>query len=83
MNRLKYDKVPIWENKWRIKHLQLFRNVYLVGMWGYTELLKPGGKPLTIEECRSETNRRLPGVKEMVRLANISALRLRDWITWN
>jgi hypothetical protein len=50
-----------------------------MGMWGYTKLLKPGGKPLTIDECRSEINRRLPGVKEMVRLANISAL--RDWIT--
>jgi hypothetical protein len=46
MNRLKYDKIPIWENKWRIKHLQFFRIVYLVGMWGYTELLKPGGATL-------------------------------------
>jgi hypothetical protein len=69
------------ENKRRIKHLQFFRDVYLMGLWGYTKLLISAatGKPFTAEECRSEINRRLPSVKEMVRLADISAL--RDWAT--
>jgi hypothetical protein len=81
MSRLKYDQIPIWENKQRIKDLQFFRDVYLLGLWGYTKLLESAatGKPFTAEECRSEINRRLPGVKEMVRLADISAL--RDWVT--
>jgi hypothetical protein len=81
MSRLKYDKIPIWENKERIKDLQLFRDFYLLGLWGQTKLLvsEATGKPFTTEECRSEINRRLPAVKEMVKLADISAL--RDWVT--
>jgi hypothetical protein len=79
--RLEHNKIPIWENKRRIKELQFFREIYLLGVFGTTQLLTSAatGKPFTAEECRSEINRRLPAVKEMVRLAGISAL--RDWPT--
>jgi hypothetical protein len=81
MSRLKWNKIPIWENKQRIKELQFFRDIYLLGLWGYTKMLISAatGKRFTAEECRSEINRRLPAVKEMVALADITAL--RDWVT--
>jgi hypothetical protein len=81
MSRLKYDEIPIWENNQRLKDLQYFRDIYyLLQIFGSTSgVTTPTGKPFTREECRSEINRRLPAVKEMVRFADISAL--RDWVT--
>jgi hypothetical protein len=32
MNWLKYDKIPIWENRKRIKDLTLFRDLWLHGL---------------------------------------------------
>jgi hypothetical protein len=81
MSQLKYRKIAIWENKERIKDLSFFRDLYLEGLFDSVKLLvSPAtGKPFTAEERRSELNRRIPAVKQMVALADILAF--RDWIT--
>jgi hypothetical protein len=81
MGRLKYDKIPIWENKDRIKYLTFFRDLWLEGTFAADQVLvSPAtGKPFRQEERRSELNRRIPAVKEMVALADIPTL--RDWVT--
>jgi len=52
MSRLEWNKIAIWENKQRIKELQFFRDVYLLGLWGYMGMLisEASGKPFTPEE---------------------------------
>jgi hypothetical protein len=78
---VKYDKIPIWENKRRIKELTFFRDLWLEGMFAAPHvLISPAtGKPFSPEQRRSELNHRIPGVREMVALSNISSL--RDWRT--
>jgi len=81
MGQLKWNKIPIWENKERIKNLTFWRDLYVERLFGSVKKLpSPGtGKPFGDEERRTELNRRIPAVKEMVALADITAL--RDWIT--
>jgi hypothetical protein len=65
MSRLKYDKIPVWENKQRIKDLTFFRDLYLEGLVTPKEfLISPTtGKPYEAEERHSELNRRIPAVR--------------------
>lgn len=81
MSRLTYNQIPIWENKQRIRDLRYFRDLYQEGLFSSVKLLmsRATGKPFGMEERRSELNRRIPAVREMVALADIAAL--RDWIT--
>jgi hypothetical protein len=48
MNWLKYDKIPIWENRKRIKDLTLFRDLWLHGLLNAPHvLISPvTGRPL-------------------------------------
>lgn len=82
MSRLKYDKISIWGNKKRINDLSFFRDLWLEGLFNAPHLLiSPAtGRPFSAEERRAELNRRSPAVREMVALADISAL--RDWRTF-
>jgi hypothetical protein len=82
MSRLKYDKISIWENKKRIKDLTFFRDLWLEGLFNAPHvLISPAtGRPFSAEERRTELNQRSPAVREMVALADISAL--RDWRTF-
>ena len=81
MSRLRFDKIPIWENKQRIKDLTFWRDLWLEGMFQAINVLisPPTGKPFTSEERLTELNRRIPAVREMVKLAEIPTT--RDWIT--
>jgi hypothetical protein len=79
---LKYNKIPIWENQRRIKDLTFFRDLWAEGLFGAPNVLisPTTGKPFSPEQRRTELNRRISGVREMVALAGISAL--RDWPTF-
>ena len=81
MSGLKYDKIPIWENKQRIKDLTFWRDLWLQGTSPDVKvLISPAtGKPFGVEERRGELNRRIPLVREIVALADISTV--RDWKT--
>src|SRR6516165_5422259 len=81
LNRLKYDRIPIWENKQRIKDLTFWRDLWLQGTSPDVKvLISPAtGKPFGVEERRGELNRRIPLVREIVALADISTV--RDWKT--
>jgi hypothetical protein len=82
MSRLKYDRIPILENKQRIKDLTFWRDLWLEGMLGTPKgVISPvTGKPFSPEDRLTELNRRIPGVREMVALAEIPTL--RDWVTF-
>jgi len=81
MSRLRYDKIPIWENKQRIKDLKFWRDLWLEGTFvgGKLVVSPTTGKPFSSEERRAELNRRIRAVKEMVSLAKIPTV--RDWMT--
>jgi hypothetical protein len=81
MSRLRFDKIPIWENERRIKDLTFWRDLWLEGTFqGVKLLVSPTtGKPFSSEERHAELNRRIPGVREMVKLAVIPTT--RDWVT--
>jgi len=57
MSRLEWNKIAIWENKRRIKELQFFRDVYLLGFWGYTGMLisEATGKPFTPKSAAAKS----------------------------
>ena len=39
LNRLKYDRIPIWENKQRIKDLTFWRDLWLEGIFARSKLV--------------------------------------------
>ena len=82
MSRLRYNKIPIWENKQRIEYLTFWRDLWLEGMFALNETPESPitRKPLNQAERITELNRRIPAVREMVRLANIQTL--RNWRTF-
>ena len=81
MSRLKYDRISIWENKRRIKDLTFWRDLWLEGLFQADKTLisQVTQKPFTPGERRTELNRRIPEVREIVALANIETI--RDWRT--
>jgi hypothetical protein len=79
MSRLKYDKIPIWENKRRIKELTFWRDLWLTFASNRPLVSPKTGQPFSFEERRGELNRRIPAVREMVTLAEVHAV--RDWMT--
>jgi hypothetical protein len=82
MSRLKYDRIPIWENKRRIKDLTFWRDLWLEGLFGASKVItSPAtGRTFIAEDRRTELNRRIPAIREMVALAEIPTL--RDWVTF-
>jgi hypothetical protein len=73
MNRLKWNKITIWENKERIKDITFWRDLWLEGTFPSDNVVvsPTTGKPFSPEERRGELNRRIPAVKEMVALAEV------------
>jgi hypothetical protein len=82
MRLLEYDKIPIWENKRRIRDLRFFRDLWLEGLFNAPRIVVSAvtGKPFSAEERRTELNYRISEVREVIALADISAL--RDWRTF-
>jgi hypothetical protein len=78
-DELEYAKIPIWENKRRIKALKAFGDLYKdtlrfpprVPLAGSTT----GQPPMTSEERHSEINRRKPTALKIVALAQIRSFR--------
>ena len=79
MSRLKWNKIPIWENKQRIKKLQFWRDLWLTFASNKALVSPTTGQPFSPEERRSELNQRIPAVREMVALAEIPTV--QDWMT--
>jgi hypothetical protein len=78
-DQTEYSKIPIWENKRRIKALTVFRDLYLdlvlVSPGNRIPLSPTTGQPFRQGEQRSEINQRKPAIQNMVALAKIRAFR--------
>jgi hypothetical protein len=78
-DQVEYGKIPIWENKRRIKALLVFRDLYLdqaIFPSANRVLLSPTtGQPFKEGERRSEINHRKPAIRNMVTLAGVAVYR--------
>jgi hypothetical protein len=83
--RLQHAKIPIWENKQRLKYLTLFRDLILDvlqfsgGASPRVATSPTTGQPLNQEQRRTEINERKPLAVQMIRLAGIKTE--RDCVT--
>jgi hypothetical protein len=80
-DRLKYEKIPIWENKRRIEYLTLFRDLVYdrnpaIGTQLRAPLSPSTGQPLDSEQRRIEINERRSMAQRMIALAGIKTRRL-------
>ncbi len=84
-DRLKYDKIPIWENCRRIEYLTLFRDLifYCYGGEGVLPylpdsplipILKSGS--MNPSQGRSAVNERIPRARQMIELSGIKLRRI-------
>ncbi len=79
-DRLKYSKIPIWENKCRIEYLTLFRELTLFSQGVQPSPNSPLISRLTSGsinqlQARTEVNERIPRARQIIELSEIKLRR--------